>query len=161
MKDYEKALMRMEAVRNEIEEAAKDNRYISMTKACKLANVRESYIYRIIDNADEYNIPIEMQDKFIDTKDMLIDVMIQRVRECGEGGEEDSALRVARANLTLKSEQWLLKNLLPKKFGDNTVINVTNNNNEAYILAQQTIDQLDEATIMQIAKLRLTNANDK
>ena len=159
MKDYEKAFTRMQAVLDQINLAASENRYISMTKACELAGVNESYIYKVLDNSDEYKIPEIMLDKFQDARDRLIDVMIQRVRRVGKWSEEDSPSKIARANLEMKTEAWLLKNLLPKKFGDKVSVDSNNINNTTNNLVLAKVELLDSEVLKQIASAKLIESN--
>jgi hypothetical protein len=176
MRNQALAMQRINAVIHELEEAARNNEVISMTKACKRANVSEVYIYRLIDNADEYQINNEALDRLEYAKDMILDVINQELRAveigadtkgCLEGDENyntnDSPLRIARDNIRMKSLTARYKMLLPKTLGDKqgVAVNVNVNNDNRALLIKQTTQQLPNDILKALASIKLIKNEDK
>lgn len=167
MKDFDKALMRLESVTEIIEEAHRNNINITMTKACKQAGISETYIYRLLDNADDYQLDETLLDRFNYARDCAIDLITQRVREIGqdryvevvneEGVVEqvydDSPLKIARSKINEGSERWLLKTLMPRTFGERTNVQVTNNTENKHL--NVIMQGLTEEQLKALASIRL------
>jgi len=163
IRDYERVTRQVEAVIDQLNDAASKGEAISIANACKQAHVNEAFLYRILNNIEEYKISDELLERLENARDNVLSVILQRLDEIAEGRIEsavvngivqDSGLNVARTSLMLKNMQWKLKNMLPKQFSEqqqsNNQLNINSNNRYNVLLTNMSNDQLKALASMQL-----------
>lgn len=155
IRDYEKVARQLEAIIKALNEAALNSEAISIAKACDRAEVNQAWLYRILNNIDDYKISDDLLERLADARDKVISVIIQRIDDIVAGDRkssdgsilEESGTKVVRDQLILKQEQWKLKNLLPKHFNEGSnqqviAINDQSNNQYNVLVTNLSQDQL-------------------
>lgn len=94
---------------------------LSVTSACKIADVPESTVYAYADDPERYGIDTETIERYARARAGIISAAINRVRSFAERPDGDDAVRVSRDRLGLDAEKWLLARLMPKTLGDRVV----------------------------------------
>jgi len=186
-RDYERVARQIESVIAVLNRYSENNQVISIGKACREAGIHEAWLYRVLNNIDDYQLSDELLERLEYARDGVISVIIQRldsIADCNHHGDsldslvqdedsssqssnnkdKDSGTRIARDTLRLKHEQWKYRCLLPKHFNDGvdkTSLAITNNtNNNQYNLLLSNLSPEQLKAIASIKILSQSNNNE-
>lgn len=172
-RDFDRITNQLEAICSVLEQKANENQAITIDQACKIAKVSHSWICKIIDESDTFQIPSHLMERYEYAKCLIFDVITQEVKGVGvdrvkmvkgENGEtetilDDSPMKIARSKLKLDASKWLYSRLMPRLLGDKVTVDSTNANNVTNNLVIQQVGQLDSSVLKALASVPLQLEN--